>query len=822
MNIWLTTDHTNVLNIWDIEKECLSYQISHERIKLAIIDLIEISTMNLVAAASLDRLIMIWDLKKRSLILLVDLTEGGIHSLAFFNTYQILVTAGYENNISIFQINPTFLDYDLKGKLIGHNSMVTAICCIEKTPLILSADDNGVIKIWDVRTFKCVQTVDVGSKTVITKLLDVSIFSKICFIGSRVNFLKFDEKLENTKKTGKHEIYPIKVEFNYLTDELIICSRQDLRFLDVETGRIKKIYSGLLRKADDEITIFKSVDQNKRFVIGDHRGGLSIFDYHTGEKYGNMINHNNEITALKIDYNNKIFITAGWDSTVLIQKEDLSKNQFEVKREIKNVFHGKEIQNIEVSIFHNLIVTVSDSRYLYFWDYEYCKLIGVALLPENCEPTAVSFINGYAVFIVATSNCSIFFLEFEMKDQNIHFNTIAFIEIDQTDLHDRKKKNLVHSKSKLKGLEDIIIDKDSKHNTNKLDHSLTIRSANRASLQNRLSSTPLLISSGSSSGGKDIKEKTSLNEKTLKEEAEALHLETRQKNTANKILVDLVYETGDFPIEAKLYVGLLKGKVRCYNIFELFNQGILKLVTHSNNRVNYNPFRQVKEDFSSAISKFKNDPFPITYDNNQIDLTKMMTIYFQAHKEQLTTLSIISISNKSILTSSIDFFVKIWNLNGERMGSLNINHPLPIFWKVEVDKIKRTRKNILFALKIVELIFRRYKRSILLSEEKMINVNNFLGMLANSNDADASTKNIKLPKINQKDVVVMRDEYSPRDLQYDNIKHLYHKEIVGPSLKEMEANKRVLIAQKMWINDPEGKIKKGTLVILIIMVYIIY
>lgn len=809
MNIWLTTDRTNVLNIWDIEKESLSYQIRHDKIESTIIDLIEISSMNLVAAASLDRLIVIWDLQKRYFIVSIDLSKGGIHSLAFFNTYQILVTAGYENNISIFKINPTFLDYDETGKLIGHNSMVTAICCIEKTPLILSADDNGAIKIWDVRNFKCVQTVDVGSKTVITKLLDVSIFSKICFIGSRVNFLKFDEKLENMKKTGKDELYPIKVEFNYLTDELIVCSRQDLRFLDVETGRIKKIYNGLLRKADDEITIFKSVDQNKKFVIGDHRGGLSLFDYHTGEKYGNMINHNNEITALKMDYNNKIFITSGWDSTVLIQKEDASKNQFEVKREIKNVFHGKEIQNIEVSIFHNLIVTVSDSRYLYFWDYEYCKLIGVLLLPENCEPTAVSFINGYAVFVLATSNCSIFFLKFEMKEQNIDFTTIAFIEIDQTDIPDKKANNLTHAISKPKGLNDILIEKNLKNIISKLDHSSTLKSGIRTSLQNRNSSTPLLIPSGGESAGvsKDLQEKTSLHEKNIDVETETLNLENRQKNTANKILVDLVYENGDFPIEAKLYVGLLKGKIRCYDIFGLFEQGILKLVAHSNKRVNYNPFRQAKEDFSSAISKFKDDPFTITYDANQIDLTKKMTMQLQAHKEHLTTLSIINISDKSILTSSIDFFVKIWSLDGERIGSLNINHPLPIFWKVEVEKKKRTKKNILFALKIVELIFRRYKKSIMLSEEKMINVNNFLGMLANSNDAGASIKHSKLPKINQKAIVVMRDEYSPRDLQYDNIKHLYQREIVGPSLKEMEANKRVLISQKMWANESESNIQ---------------
>lgn len=40
----------------------------------------------------------------------------------------------------------------------------------------------------------------------------------------------------------------------------------------------------------------------------------------------------------------------------------------------------------------------------------------------------------------------------------------------------------------------------------------------------------------------------------------------------------------------------------------------------------------------------------------------------------------------------------------------------------------------------------------------------------------------------------MRDEYQPRDLQFDKVKDWFKNEIQGPSLKEMEANKRVLLA----------------------------
>lgn len=49
----------------------------------------------------------------------------------------------------------------------------------------------------------------------------------------------------------------------------------------------------------------------------------------------------------------------------------------------------------------------------------------------------------------------------------------------------------------------------------------------------------------------------------------------------------------------------------------------------------------------------------------------------------------------------------------------------------------------------------------------------------------------------------MHDEYKPRDLKYEKIKNLYERELKGPSLKEMEANKRVMIVQKHWKQSDE-------------------
>ncbi len=48
------------------------------------------------------------------------------------------------------------------------------------------------------------------------------------------------------------------MEFNIEKQEAIICTRKDLRFFDLKTGKLKKQYNGLLKNNEDEITCFAS------------------------------------------------------------------------------------------------------------------------------------------------------------------------------------------------------------------------------------------------------------------------------------------------------------------------------------------------------------------------------------------------------------------------------------------------------------------------------------------------------------------------------------------------------------------------------------
>ena len=76
---------------------------------------------------------------------------GGLHSIKYFCSYQLLIVAGYEPKIHLYNIHLNYKDRSDLGVLKGHRTSVTAIEVIEGTPMVLSADDGGNIKVWDIR-----------------------------------------------------------------------------------------------------------------------------------------------------------------------------------------------------------------------------------------------------------------------------------------------------------------------------------------------------------------------------------------------------------------------------------------------------------------------------------------------------------------------------------------------------------------------------------------------------------------------------------------------------------------------------------------------
>lgn len=59
--------------------------------------------------------------------------------------------------------------------------------------MMISADDSGTVKLWDVRSMKCLQTFTIGSKSTINKIINIPNENMVCFLGSRLNLIEFEK-----------------------------------------------------------------------------------------------------------------------------------------------------------------------------------------------------------------------------------------------------------------------------------------------------------------------------------------------------------------------------------------------------------------------------------------------------------------------------------------------------------------------------------------------------------------------------------------------------------------------------------------------------
>jgi len=74
------------------------------------------------------------------------------------------------------------------------------------------------------------------------------------------------------------------------------------------------------------------------------------------------------------------------------------------------------------------------------------------------------------------------------------------------------------------------------------------------------------------------------------------------------------------------------------------------------------------------------------------------------HKGELTSVEFLRVhgrSNELVLTTASDCFIKIWNFLGyiSLLASLNITHPLPIYWNLQINNDDIYAGKLLLAIK---------------------------------------------------------------------------------------------------------------------------
>lgn len=816
-----------------------------------LLEITEITYIKLVALASTDKHIRIWDVSdifKPKIIFCLNLIKGGVHQMKFLGSFQVMVVAGYENSIPVFNITPRYYDVNVVGRLVGHVSIVTALEVLEGSAMVISADDTGCIKTWDIRSFQCYQTIEMSHKTIIGQLLNMDNINKVAFIGCRVNFIEFDRSDKFAQKIDLKQQVPLKADINLTTEELIICTNSDIKFLDLNTGRLKKIYAHMISQdGPDEISVFRMIQKNHRFVLGDPKGDIMIFAVTNAEKLLKLESHGLQVVDVKVDTYNKLLVSAGGDSRIIIQRERLddpkkqnlrtmyddeedindinllgpdeiikkinkedritkksqfqsrigslakttSKDpnsgqldapaQYEVLRTITHTHKDAGITCIALSVYHNLIASASHDNIVFIYDYEYGKFLTGVELEVGNTVTALEFINGLGVLLICSNNGYCYFLSVINQQGKQDFSVLG--------------------KMKMKVSNEITITKNDTKIAPK-------NSSPSQSLKELPKPKTIEVRSGPSSIG-EIDSKPILYAEKI---YVALSLKGEHKDLEDFKKVQVSEPENLLLNNCEVYFGLQNGFVAIYQFTSYFQN--FKIVKHSNTKLNYNPFRTNLEDCSALVLNQKTlISLKEEHTKGAKSLDSFMIRSFFGHKGGFTSIGLIKVPEEHLITTGNDKYIKVISKTGECLAAWNVNHPLPLKWTLRVDSNQDMKNRVLFALKVIQAIFKRYY-NLLYAEGKVFDLKGFLQEYQNIESLEGEQKDQSNPQQsnifqltsvpaveNGPKVRVMSDDYLAKDFASGKLQELYFQELLGPSLKLLDTKRRLLLVQEEWIKD---------------------
>jgi WD40 repeat protein len=108
---------------------------------------------------------------------------------------QCLLSAGLDHEAFVWN---TYVK-DKIFLLRGHNHPLVGVKCLPDTPQIITADTSGMVKIWDVRNFLCIQTFNSPTDELAAFALTYStsgsqsMKKRIICGGKKLNYFEYDE-----------------------------------------------------------------------------------------------------------------------------------------------------------------------------------------------------------------------------------------------------------------------------------------------------------------------------------------------------------------------------------------------------------------------------------------------------------------------------------------------------------------------------------------------------------------------------------------------------------------------------------------------------
>jgi WD40 repeat protein len=428
-----------------------------------ILDVIEIRKPQLILTACMDKIIRLINTNdKTTLITWTDHHKSGIRCLDY--NYNIgagyIISVGFEYFINVWSPEVSIKDA-FKGKLEGHYSPVIMCKFLSGSPMCVSVDEEGNLRIWDTRKLLCLQLIPQEKKNFrVNKLLSMPKYNKFILYGNKIIF--YDPKYRQTdikpKQQKSEEYYPIRVDFNQYYLNFYVTTQKDVRIYNKD-GTLKKVFKNLKNNADGaKIKFFLFEKRHRKFYLGFSSGAIQQFNAGNGslikkigeyedEKDGISCikhDHSSDVTNLFFNEEDQILISTGLDSLINIYDESNSEETQKlrtVKGGHKIAERNNQIFALDFSNHLNLFATGSTDGLITVWDFELSKIDDICYIEKNNDKVmdvySLKFLEPFPILVSSYSDGSIYFWGVK---PNFTFRSRSFLRVKNNTMQNMKEE----------------------------------------------------------------------------------------------------------------------------------------------------------------------------------------------------------------------------------------------------------------------------------------------------------------------------------------------------------------------------------------------
>ena len=469
------TENNTTLNNSDEKNNELNKKIklTQERKRDSVSCLILLQGLRLLCSAYLNGQMVLWDTTTKKPKKRYNDQQTGIYNVIFDIKRDYLYTCGFEHDIFVYD---PYIDSNAVYKLKGHNGSINSISLNSNINELVSIDILGTVKVWDTNKLICFQTININERILLDQnnvrkeeelfelfssnkkknlssniyIQALPIINKLLIYGEKfVIYEKGD--ISNPQLTDNCMI--LGCCYNKMLNNIITFSSRTVRFWNIFTGKLEKIYNDLV--VISEISAYAIDEEFKIFFLGDNNGKIKSFYLSSGELIKEYYSHKEEISYIFPSKKYNYLISCSKDLCIKIQKLNSRHNQIlnEIYpcKESGETFQEKNLlKNLSLDEEKGLLLLSLTNGWIIDYDIEHFKFL-LNLNPNYNDSirtyrvSNVLDIKEFDIIFVAIENGDKYFI---LKESNKYYEQYnvskfgTFME-DNNNQNNDNNKNIV-------------------------------------------------------------------------------------------------------------------------------------------------------------------------------------------------------------------------------------------------------------------------------------------------------------------------------------------------------------------------------------------